>query len=73
MDKIIVGGNPEMKNYEVGYSGEFLGVYYARSSDDAIRMCKEDIRDASPEFRRELFKTYKGILEAYEVPRKNEG
>jgi GTP cyclohydrolase III len=35
-----------LTKYEVGIDGEFLEVYYGQTPDDAIRQCKQEMRDA---------------------------
>lgn len=35
-----------MNKYEVGYGGEFIGVYSAESQEEAIQECKQEISNS---------------------------
>ena len=32
-----------MKKFEVGYEGEFIGIYYGDTEAEAIKECRQDI------------------------------
>jgi hypothetical protein len=34
------------KQFEIGYLGELIGVYYGKTPDEAIAACKEDMARA---------------------------